>query len=118
YRRLKILLLCFAVVFLMISLIEGDQADPIRIELNTPIYDVEWNPAGTHAAVATEEGVIIYDQALQKGIKLPEWNKAVWSLSWNADGSALAAATGGEAEVLIWSISLTSDQHRLDRVFI
>lgn len=59
HRRLKILLVCFAIVLLIISSIEAAQPDPVRIELDTSIYDVEWNRSETRIIVAGEEGTLM-----------------------------------------------------------
>lgn len=77
------------------------------LQLSTNIdyfFDVEWSNNGQWIAVATSEGIIIYDSSLQEVTRLQTHSGNVTSLSWSPDDLYLATSGGiQDSAVRIWN---------------
>lgn len=101
------------ILLLVVSSVEGGQTASLQIELGIPIYDVEWNPSSTHIAVATDKGIAIYDENLNWLTTLAGTSNGMFWLSWSPDGKYIVGTTGSQAQMLIWSVDLVSDEYHL-----
>jgi WD40 repeat protein len=70
-----------------------------RINLNTTIYDVDWHPLDQFLAVATDDGVLIFDTQLQPVTRLYP-GEVIYAVEWSPDGNNLAL--GREVQIERW----------------
>lgn len=75
--------------------------------VSSPLYDIAWSPNGQQLAVATNNGVGLYDQAANVLATLSDGTPPAYSvnsIAWNPNGSQIASADSDGA-IRIWDMA-------------
>jgi WD40 repeat protein len=119
-RNLRKLNVHFAVLlFIGLSITLFTQISANPYDTTFEIFGLAWNPAGTRLAVATDEGLKVFDQTLQLIEEIGDFNDVVSAVAWSPDGTQLATgAWYSDGRTQIWNYNTVSDVATLERTLV
>ncbi|MBC7872010.1 MAG: hypothetical protein H7Y09_14285 [Chitinophagaceae bacterium] len=123
-RKIRLFFLISIIFIRLLGLGFNDEtyAQEPQVELTaiaTTLFDLEWHPSGDLLTIATNNGIIIYDENLQEITRFVSHVGGTTALAWSPNGTKLATSgTSNDSSISIWNWLPETSTFTLDQTFL
>jgi WD40 repeat protein len=105
-------ILVISLVLALAGTINAEDVAILELDTGLQVQQVKWSSDNQLLAVATDQGVKIYDLSLEEAVVQPESDIYIRSVEWSPDGAYLAASTA-DNEIFIWETPSSEEGYAL-----